>query len=110
MPAEAWEVFIPEVENMLFFFNVLAFVYIIDANNWYWEVKCIIPTSAVKVRKYADFRQSGYLIKYWWQRVNSASQTNWVKFVIFVNRPIRELFPIKLLAVDYSLTKNVIKV
>ena len=44
-------------ESMLFFFNLFHFSLVLMPTARHWGVKCIIPTSAVKVGKYANLLQ-----------------------------------------------------
>ena len=57
MPAGGLKVVIREVENTLFFSNLFTVFCSIDPDTGYWRVKYIIPTSAIKVRKYTHVLQ-----------------------------------------------------
>ena len=57
MLADGWKVVIREVENTLLFSNVVTFPCSINVDKWVLESyrKCIIPTSAKKVKQFSYF-------------------------------------------------------
>ena len=57
MPADGWKVVLSEVENTLSFSNAVTFLCSIDVDNWVLESQYIIPTSAIKGRKYTHLLQ-----------------------------------------------------
>ena len=58
MPVKDSKLLIQEVEKALFFFYLVTnYSVILMLTAGYWRVKCIIPPSVNKVRKYAHLLQ-----------------------------------------------------